>query len=93
MKPLSRAGTQGQRNESLRPARWLPVCAGSPRVVRAAYEETHTAIPYQVRSWLYAAEAEMAAARGRNRPAGTPSIAPLARSARARPAPSYPISR
>jgi transcriptional regulator with XRE-family HTH domain len=33
-------------------------------MVRAAYEETHTAIPHQVRSWLRAAEAEMAAAAG-----------------------------
>ncbi len=33
-------------------------------MVRAAYEETHTAIPHQVRSWLCAAEAEMAAAAG-----------------------------
>jgi tetratricopeptide (TPR) repeat protein len=33
-------------------------------MVRAAYEKTHTAIPHQVRSWLRAAEAEMAAAAG-----------------------------
>ena len=33
-------------------------------MVRAAYEETHTVIPHQVRSWLRAAEAEMAAAAG-----------------------------
>jgi tetratricopeptide (TPR) repeat protein len=33
-------------------------------MVRAAYEETHAAIPHQVRSWLRAAEAEMAAAAG-----------------------------
>jgi transcriptional regulator with XRE-family HTH domain len=33
-------------------------------MVRAAYEETRTAIPHQVRSWLCAAEAEMAAAAG-----------------------------
>ena len=33
-------------------------------MVRAAYEETRTAIPHQVRSWLRAAEAEMAAAAG-----------------------------
>jgi hypothetical protein len=33
-------------------------------MVRAAYEETRTAIPHQVRSWLLAAEAEMAAAAG-----------------------------
>jgi tetratricopeptide (TPR) repeat protein len=33
-------------------------------MVRAAYEETRTAIPHQVRSWLRAAEAEMAAAVG-----------------------------
>jgi tetratricopeptide (TPR) repeat protein len=33
-------------------------------MVRAAYEETHAAIPHQVRSWLLAAEAEMAAAAG-----------------------------
>ena len=33
-------------------------------MVRAAYEETHAAIPHQVRSWLHAAEAEMAAAAG-----------------------------
>jgi tetratricopeptide (TPR) repeat protein len=31
-------------------------------MVRAAYAETHTVIPHQVRSWLCAAEAEMAAA-------------------------------
>ena len=33
-------------------------------MVRAAYEETHAAIPHEVRSWLRAAEAEMAAAAG-----------------------------
>jgi transcriptional regulator with XRE-family HTH domain len=33
-------------------------------MVRAAYAETRTAIPHQVRSWLRAAEAEMAAAAG-----------------------------
>jgi hypothetical protein len=33
-------------------------------MVRAAYEETHTVIPHEVRSWLLAAEAEMAAAVG-----------------------------
>lgn len=33
-------------------------------MVRAAYNETHTAIPHQVRGWLLAAEAEMAAAVG-----------------------------
>jgi hypothetical protein len=33
-------------------------------MVRAADEETLTAIPHQVRSWLLAAEAEMAAAAG-----------------------------
>jgi len=33
-------------------------------MVRAAYEETRTAIPHQIRGWLRAAEAEMAAAAG-----------------------------
>jgi tetratricopeptide (TPR) repeat protein len=33
-------------------------------MVRAVYEETRTVIPHQVRSWLRAAEAEMAAAVG-----------------------------
>jgi tetratricopeptide (TPR) repeat protein len=33
-------------------------------MVRAAYAETHTAIPHEVRGWLRAAEAEMAAAAG-----------------------------
>ena len=33
-------------------------------MVRAAYEETRAAVPHQVRSWLRAAEAEMAAAAG-----------------------------
>ena len=33
-------------------------------MVRAAYAETRTVIPHQVRSWLLAAEAEMAAAAG-----------------------------
>jgi tetratricopeptide (TPR) repeat protein len=33
-------------------------------MVRAAYAETRTSIPHQVRSWLRAAEAEMAAAAG-----------------------------
>ena len=33
-------------------------------VVRAAYDQTHAAIPHQVRAWLRAAEAEMAAATG-----------------------------
>ena len=33
-------------------------------MVRAAYEETCTAIPHQIRGWLRAAEAEMAAAAG-----------------------------
>jgi hypothetical protein len=33
-------------------------------MVRAAYEETRSTIPHQVRSWLRAAEAEMAAAAG-----------------------------
>ena len=33
-------------------------------MVRAAYDETHQAIPHQVRGWLRAAEAEMAAAAG-----------------------------
>ena len=33
-------------------------------MVRAAYEETHAAIPHEVRGWLRAAEAEMAAAAG-----------------------------
>ena len=33
-------------------------------MVRAAYEQTRAAIPHQVRSWLLAAEAEMAAAAG-----------------------------
>ena len=42
---------------------------------RAACEETHTAIPYQVCSWLCAAEAAMAAAWGRSRPVDMPSIA------------------
>ena len=31
-------------------------------VIRAAHEETHTAIPHQIKAWLYAAEGEMAAA-------------------------------
>ena len=33
-------------------------------MVRAAYDETHAAIPHQIRGWLRAAEAEMAAAAG-----------------------------
>jgi tetratricopeptide (TPR) repeat protein len=33
-------------------------------VVRAVWDETHPAIPHQVRGWLRAAEAEMAAAAG-----------------------------
>jgi tetratricopeptide (TPR) repeat protein len=33
-------------------------------MVRAAYDETRTAIPHQLRGWLHAAEAEMAAAAG-----------------------------
>jgi tetratricopeptide (TPR) repeat protein len=33
-------------------------------MVRAAYDETHLALPHQVRGWLRAAEAEMAAAAG-----------------------------
>jgi transcriptional regulator with XRE-family HTH domain len=33
-------------------------------MVRAAYEETRAAIPHQVRTWLLAAQAEMAAAAG-----------------------------
>jgi tetratricopeptide (TPR) repeat protein len=33
-------------------------------IVRAAYERTHAAIPHQMRAWLRAAEAEMAAAAG-----------------------------
>ena len=33
-------------------------------MVRAAYEETRAAIPHQIRSWLHAAEGEMAAAAG-----------------------------
>jgi transcriptional regulator with XRE-family HTH domain len=33
-------------------------------MVQAAYQETHTAIPHQIRGWLRAAEAEMAAAAG-----------------------------
>jgi transcriptional regulator with XRE-family HTH domain len=33
-------------------------------MVRAAYDETHAAIPHQVRGWLRAAEAEMAATAG-----------------------------
>jgi tetratricopeptide (TPR) repeat protein len=41
---------------------------GRPRealeMVRAAYAETHAAIPHQVRGWLRAAEGEMAAAVG-----------------------------
>jgi integrase-like protein len=37
---------------------------GHLAMVRAAYEETRTAIPHQVSSWLRAAEAEMAAAAG-----------------------------
>ena len=33
-------------------------------MVQAAYEETHAAVPHQIRGWLRAAEAEMAAAAG-----------------------------
>jgi tetratricopeptide (TPR) repeat protein/predicted XRE-type DNA-binding protein len=33
-------------------------------MVRAAYDETHASIPHQLRCWLRAAEAEMAAAAG-----------------------------
>ena len=33
-------------------------------MVRAAYDETHSAIPHQIRGWLRAAEGEMAAAAG-----------------------------
>jgi tetratricopeptide (TPR) repeat protein len=33
-------------------------------MVQAAYEETHAAVPHQIRGWLYAAQAEMAAAAG-----------------------------
>jgi hypothetical protein len=33
-------------------------------MVQAAYEETHAAVPHQIRGWLHAAEAEMAAAAG-----------------------------
>jgi tetratricopeptide (TPR) repeat protein len=33
-------------------------------VVRAAHDETRTAIPHQIKAWLYAAEGEMAAAAG-----------------------------
>ncbi len=34
------------------------------QMVRAAYDDTHAAIPHQIRGWLRAAEAEMAAAAG-----------------------------
>jgi transcriptional regulator with XRE-family HTH domain len=34
------------------------------QMVRAAYDETHDAIPHQIRGWLRAAEGEMAAAAG-----------------------------
>jgi tetratricopeptide (TPR) repeat protein len=33
-------------------------------VVRAAHDETRTAIPHQIKAWLYAAEGEMAGAAG-----------------------------
>jgi len=33
-------------------------------MVRATYDETHAAVPHQIRGWLRAAEAEMAAAAG-----------------------------
>jgi len=33
-------------------------------MVQTAYEETHAAVPHQIRGWLRAAEAEMAAAAG-----------------------------
>jgi tetratricopeptide (TPR) repeat protein len=33
-------------------------------IVQATYDETHTAVPHQIRGWLHAAEAEMAAAAG-----------------------------
>jgi tetratricopeptide (TPR) repeat protein len=33
-------------------------------VVRTTYDETHSAVPHQIRGWLRAAEAEMAAAAG-----------------------------
>jgi tetratricopeptide (TPR) repeat protein len=33
-------------------------------MVQTAYEETHAAVPHQIRGWLCAAEAEMAAAAG-----------------------------
>jgi tetratricopeptide (TPR) repeat protein len=38
--------------------------ADALEVVRAAYDRTHVAIPHQIRAWLRAAEAEMAAATG-----------------------------
>ena len=56
-------------------------------MVRAAYEETHTAIPHQVRGWLRAAEAEMAAAAGQESTCRTrPRRRRPGRSATARPA-------
>ena len=55
-------------------------------MVRAAYDETRTAIPHQVRGWLRAAEAEMAAAAGEESICRQPSTVPPRRSATVRPA-------
>ena len=54
-------------------------------MVRAAYDETHAAIPHQIRGWLRAAEAEMAAAAGQETTCRT---RPRQRRPRSRPRPS-----
>ena len=70
---------------------WTCAAAEALAMVRAAYEETLAAVPHQVRSWLRAAEAEMAGAAGRSRPAATPSTVPPRRSATVPPARTCPI--
>ena len=63
-------------------------------MVRAAYAETGAAIPHQVRSWLRAAEAEMAAAAGEESACrAMRSTVPPRRSATVPPARTCRISR
>ena len=62
-------------------------------VIRAAHDETRTAIPHQIKTWLYAAEGELAAAADRNCPAGAHSTWPPRRSSTDPTMRTFPTSR
>ena len=62
-------------------------------VIRAAHEETRTAIPHQIKAWLYAAEGEIAAAADQETACGARSTWPPGRLSTGPAMRTFPTSR